>query len=51
MFCALVQVFARTFIKPVNGVMPNIEKIRDARLTLNPDPYKVKFVKRESCLL
>lgn len=51
MFCAFIQVFARSFIEPVNGVMPNIEKARNAGLTLNPYRYKVKFVKRESCLL
>lgn len=51
MFCAFIQVFARTFIEPVKGAMPNIEKVRNAGITLCPFPYKVKFDKRESCLL
>lgn len=51
MFSAFIQVFARTFIEPVDGVMPDIENARNAGFTLRPHKYKVKFVKRDTCLL
>jgi hypothetical protein len=51
LFHAFTQVFARASIEPVNGVMPDTDHRENGGLTLNPVPYKVKFVKRQDALI
>lgn len=46
LFYAFVQLFARTLVEPVDGVMPNIEKARHVGAILRPHKYKVQFFKR-----
>jgi hypothetical protein len=35
----------------VNGILPDIDSAMNGGITLNPLPYKVKFVKRQDAVL
>ncbi|CEP14774.1 hypothetical protein [Parasitella parasitica] len=51
-FFAFVQLFARCFVEPIlPGNYPDIDRAKDAGITVLPLPYHVKFTKRANALI